>query len=243
MLALIPVITTLATLIIAGYDRLHGTGLPQPAAPGAVRVFVVQVIAFLLILKHGNYHYLIPLCLSSGLNLALLHEDIWRRPAMSLSKILGAGVLVFLVFMGVSSFRVRIPGAYVWLRDRRVQQLQLYARAKQVTRNGVRVDYYRSDSPEFALYFGNFYARRAFGKVLQEKFPNALFYNIFFGKFETFDGWVAPESVRREYDHLYFFGNELTQISSYGPVYSFDPKNLTVIDRAGDYLLQEWVRR
>jgi len=243
MLALIPIITTLTALVVAGYDRLRGTRLPQPATWAVVRVFIAQVLAFLLILKHGNYHYLIPLCLTTGLNLALLHEDFWRRPGMPLPKILGAGALAFLVFSGVSSFRVRIPGAYVWLRDHRIQQLQLYARAKEKTRDSVRVDYYRSDSPEFALYFGNFYARRAFAKVLQEKFPNALFYNIFFGEFETFDRWIKPESVRRQYDRLYFFGNDLTQISSYGPVHSFDPKNLTVIDRAGDYLLQEWVRR
>ena len=259
MLGLIPIIATLAILIVAGYESVRRAelagfadpvgrakfhlGLVQPVTSSAVRIFIAQVIAFLLILKHGNYHYLIPICLSTGLNLALLHEDIWRRPGIPVPKIFGGLTIAILVFLGVSSFRVRIPGAYVWLRDHRIQQLQLYARAKQMTQNSIRVDYYRSDSPEFALYFGNFYARRAFAKVLQEKFPNALFYNIFFGEFETFDRWVEPDSVRSQYDRLYFFGNELTQISSYGPVHSFEPQNLTVIDRAGDYLLQEWVKR
>jgi hypothetical protein len=204
-------------------------------------LFLAQVVAFLAIGKHANYHYLIPLCLSTGLNLALLGQVAQRGP--DLARLLSVIALVFLLFLGFSSFKSRLPALYADLDRARIQQLDFYERVKEQTRNAQRVDYYRSGSPEFALYFGNFYARRAFADLLAKRFPNALFYNIFFGRFETFATDVEPAAVRARYDRLYFYGNSMTRISSYGRVYSFEPQNAKLLEQAGDYLLQEWVRR
>jgi hypothetical protein len=204
-------------------------------------VFLAQVVSFLAIGKHANYHYLIPLCLSTGLNFALLGQVAQRGP--DLARLLSIVAMVFLLFLGFSSLKSRIPALYADLDRARIQQLDFYEQVKEQTRNAQRVDYYRSGSPEFALYFGNFYARRAFADLLAKRFPNALFYNIFFGRFETFSTYVEPAAVRARYDRLYFYGNSMTRISSYGRVYSFEPQNAKLLEQAGDYLLQEWVRR
>ena len=54
------------------------------------------------------------------------------------------------------------------------------------------------------MYWGNAFARRAFAPLLEKKYPRALFFNIFNGKFETFGDFLDPSSIFLKYDRLYF---------------------------------------
>ncbi len=237
IMALFPIVTTVVIWIAT-----IGVQSARPLRNSAFRLLAAQIVSYLLIAKHANFHYMIPLFFSTGLNLFLLLEAIAAQPWPSARSFLSSALLLGLLAQGLHFLRVRTPGTYSRLQTEQVQQLQLYERAKEVARDSVRADYYRAGSPEFALYFGNFYAHRAFGKELEKMFPSALFYNIFYGKFENYQSLIDANIIRSRYDHLYLLGNRFTQTSTYGDVQYFDPTHVVQLAEAGDYILQEWVR-
>lgn len=244
MLTLIPPIATGATLYVSFRSR---TCEPGPGRAGlartAVGIFLLQLLSFLLIAKHPNNHYLIPLDLSTGLNLLLMDEAFRRPGATPRGKGLIIATLGVLTVVGITNLSFKVTAYHKALRLARHDQLSFYARVNVRTRDAVRVDYYRSISPEFAFYFGNAYAGGAFAGALKEKYPRALFYNIFDGLFEDFTNSIEPPEVLRRYSHLYFLGNpNLFHSSGFGTQRYFNAKGLKEIDHQGDYVLQEWIR-
>ncbi|MBV9392542.1 MAG: hypothetical protein JOY96_11690, partial [Verrucomicrobia bacterium] len=227
IMALFP---TMATFVI--WIATIGVKSARPLRNLAFRLLAAQIVSYLLIAKHANFHYMIPLFFSIGLNLFLLLETVVALHWPSVRSLLSSAALLGLLAQGLHLFRVRTPATYSRLQTEQVQQLQLYERAKEAARDSARADYYRAGSPEFALYFGNFYGHRAFGQELEKMFPNALFYNIFYGKFENYRSLIDPNVIRSRYDHLYLLGNRFTQTSTYGDVQYFDPTHVIMIAEA-----------
>jgi hypothetical protein len=205
----------------------------------SLALFAIQVISLLLIAKESGTHYLIPLSLTTGLSLVLLLRAIRSASRSAFKRALGWIALVGLLGLGCKSFIEETPATYAHLREQKADQLRLYRHAQEIAKNDVRVDYFFSDSPVGALYYGNGYAGGAFGPLLSTLYPNSLFFDVFNGDFETFTGFIEPRIVLNKYDHLYFLGN--TQW--FPKTDALDPKTFETIDSAGNYSLQKWTRK
>jgi hypothetical protein len=167
-------------------------------------------------------------------------------------RAIAAIVLLCLLLFGVSSLIFRAPALYQSLRATRLAEFAIYSRVKKKTENAVRVDYYRSIGPEFAMWFGNDLSRGTFAGILEKQFPKSFFYHIYNGNFQTFGDSIKPEAMLKKYDHLFFFGNRVLRVEiSLSSVLlpgwvdhldCFNAKNLKLIDRQGQYVLEEWTR-
>jgi hypothetical protein len=237
---LVVVIPTVATIVLLAFSLFSRKPQTNRIAWSTVLgLFTIQVISLLLIAKEMGSHYLIPLSVTTGLNLVFLFQTCRRIDGSKLKKAVGWIVLVGLLALGGKSF---IEGTQEYCADLKEQKsdlLRLYWHAKEITKNDVRVDYFFSDSPEYPLCYANDFAGRAFGQRLAEMYPNALFLNVFNARFETFTGFIEPEQVLKKYDHLYFLGN----LKWFPKVEGLDPATFETIDHAGEYYLQKWTRK
>jgi hypothetical protein len=249
----VPVVATLTTLFLLVIGRIRGI---VPAKKGiaetALILLALQILGFLLIAKHAFFHYLIPLYLSTGLNLIMLYEASTRNGRSTM--LTGFGGIGFLSLISVWSLfdsalqTVQWYGVLQWSAR---QQLALYQRVKRLTAGELRVDYYRSCSPEFAAWFGDDNAGRYFGAALQSKYPHAIM-TTFNGsgdiKFSTFTEDFDPGVLLKGHNRLYFFGNHTDETGTPGIVVKIpglEGKDIKLIDSAGgDFLdyLDEWTR-
>jgi len=204
----------------------------------ALALLGIQVGSFLAIAKHPSAQYLIPLCVSTGFSLVILFNVLRSANGGAIRRVTGWIVLLGLLLVGFESFAEFLPRTYKELRDRNAALLRLYRHAKQITQNDTRVDYYFSDSPEFPLCYGNVFSRRVFASLLASKYPKALFFDDFTGRFETFTEEIDPATVLRQHDHLYFLGNP-DRLHDIGGV---NVKKFETIDKAGGFYLQKWTR-
>jgi hypothetical protein len=119
------------------------------------------------------------------------------------------------------------------LRTARDAQLEHTRRADVLARGGIRVDYYRSSSMEFALYFGNSTAWHLYGPLLAQLYPQRIFFNIYGGVFEKFSRTLAPEEVFGN-GSVFLVGNALEYLPPGVRVPIPAGWEMTLIDRNGD---------
>jgi hypothetical protein len=242
--ALIPIASTIVILIASLSSRRQENGSQQQrSAWTASAILILQLLSFLIVAKHANFHYLIPLYLSTGINLVLLYDLCRQSGKVAWKTILAAGVLAMLLLNGFNTLFTGTISLYNSLRSVRTDQLSFATRVRGITKDAVRVDYYPSITPEFALCFGNGYARRAFARNLEALYPRALFFNIFNGRFESFSNFFDQSVILAKYEHLYFFGDPyLFKTTGFGEQKYFKSKELHEVAHHGDYVLQEWIR-
>jgi hypothetical protein len=243
--ALIPIASTIVILLASlGNQRQENGSQRERLAWTASASLILQLLSFLIVAKHANFHYLIPLYLSTGINLVLLY-NLCRRPGkVAWKTILAGGVLAILLFNGFNTLFIGTISLYNSLRYARTDQLSFARRVREMTKNAVLVAYYPSITPDFALYFGNAYARRAFAQNLEALYPRAIFFDVFNGQFESFSDFLDQSVILAKYDHLYFFGNPYWfKTQSFGEQKEFKSQELQEVARQGGYVLQEWIRR
>ncbi len=236
----IPLFATVGVVILSAVFRSsHSSQIIRRRLWAAVALFVAQAISFLLVVKHPGPHYFIPLYLSTGLNLVLLWDLARDQTRPFIIRALGLGIVLVLILCGLNLSFAATKSTYRVLGLWRKQQVDLYSRVLAKTGNDLRVDYYRSGSPEFAASFGDGYARRYFATQLANKFPRALFFNVFNSKFENFRTFMEPAVIMQKYDHFYLFGN---RVDGRGLPF-FNREDIRVIDNEGGFFLEEWRRR
>jgi len=154
----------------------------------------VQVLGVLLVAKHPRPHYLLPVALLSALDLVWLIQlgrelplPRRRRPLLA-----GAGVALAAATVLVAGDVARLGHE---LHAAREDQLRQTRRTDELTSDGIRVDYYRSSSLPFALYFGNSFAWRLYGGRLEQLHPHRVFLNISTGWLESFSHRLPPTEV------------------------------------------------
>jgi hypothetical protein len=237
VLLIIPVVTVLL-LTIASFI---------PAQPGLVRpvslrlvwaVFGVQLVSLLTVAKHPAEHYLIPLSITTGLNLVLVLFAFQSGQQSAVRRAIGRLALASLLLIGLTNFVQDTPDLYADLKEQAADHQRLYKHAKEIAINNQRVDYFFSDSPEYALCYGNDFAAKAFGQQLSNLYPGRLFFNIFNNRFETFTDYIEPKIELQKYDHLYFLGTK----GNLHTIDGLDPAAFETIDHAGDTYLEKWTR-
>lgn len=187
-----------------------GTQKPNLSYPDFLLITVAlpfgQIIGFMLIAKHANVHYLIPLLLTVCLNAYFLWLIILSAGTPTRRKIYRSGFCVLLIAVCVFAAG-REPPLLEQLKHARVADTNAYREATKLGKNIVRVDYYRSSSPEFAEYFGDSFARDAFETKLAKKYPESMFFNIFSERFETFTRFIQPKEFLASHAEFFAFGN------------------------------------
>jgi hypothetical protein len=202
----------LAVLVPAGFGIGLAALLSRPTNPRIKRparllvvISLTQALAVLLIAKHPHARYLVPVALSCTLNAVFLLEiaRAWPHRAVRPTgfALLAAGALVAMILV-----RGDLQRQAEDLGRNRIAQFDQNARANSVAANGIRVDYYRSSSVSFALYFGNNSAWRYFARPLSQIYPRQVFFHIWAGLFEDFSGPIAPSVLFRN-DPIYLVGN------------------------------------
>jgi hypothetical protein len=237
LLVIIPIATGIL-LTIASFIP----GQSRPLRTVSLRlvwgIFVVQLISLLTVAKHPADHYLIPLCITTGLNLVLVLFAFQTGEQSAARGATGWLALAGLLVVGLTNFVQETPALYADLREQAANHLRLYKHAKEIAINNRRVDYFFSDSPEFALCYGNDFAGGAFGERLTQLYPDRLFFNIFNDRFETFTKYINPKDELQKYDHLYFLGSK----DRFPKVEGLDPATFETIDQAEEICLQKWTR-
>jgi hypothetical protein len=238
---LVIIIPVVATIVLLAFSFMSRGGLhPNKIARNtALVLFVIQLISIFLIAKEMGIHYLIPLSLTTSLNLVFLLQACRDIDRPKFKNAIGRIALVGLLALGGVSFVEGTPGRYERLTEDRRDLVRLYRHAEEVTRNDVRVDYFFSDSPIYPLCYGNDCAGGAFGPLLSTLYPNRLFLEVYNSQFKTFTEWISPEEIRKKYDHLYFFGRS----NLFPKVNGFDSLTFETIDQADGYSLQKWTRK
>jgi hypothetical protein len=241
---LIPLLATAAIVVIwIRVRRLEIEPVGGRLAWTAGGILSLQILSFLFVAKHADPHYLIPLYLSTGINLVLSYRAAQRLAGFAVPKFVVVGISIALFTAGAIDMFVTTPSLIDTLSEAKRAQMTMHARVKERTKDAILVEYYRSISPEFALYFGNSFAGRAFARELEARYPQHLFFSLWTGYFDTFSGFIDPGTIVQKYRHLYFFGN-LNQYSSQerASLKYFNAKGVSEIHSQGAYVLQEWIR-
>jgi hypothetical protein len=238
LVVIVPIVATIVLLVLFLASRKQR---PENniAWRTALVLLAIQLISLLVIAKEMDSHYLIPLALTTGLNLVFLFQAFRDIDRSRLKKTIGWITLVGLLALGAKSFIDGTQDRYEALHDDKRELLRLYRHAEEVTRNDVRVDYFFSDSPQYPLCYGNDWAGGAFGQLLSTLYPNKLFFNVFNRRFQTFTDGIAPDVILKKYDHLYFLG----RTDWFPSVNGFEPDTFEIIDQFGDYSLRKWTRK
>lgn len=204
-------------------------------------VTTVQVIAVLLVAKHPRPHYLLPAALSTALNVALAFQIIAAWPQEKRRRTMYVTAGVALATASIILF-VHLPQFSRRLRQARDLQLEQTRHADEIARDGVRVDYYRSSSLAFALYFANGSAWRLYAEPLARLHPGHIFFNAALGRFETYSGRLAVTDVFHN-DKLFLAGDGSIEHLPPGVIVPLPQGwRMTLIDRTGDatvHLLQK----
>jgi hypothetical protein len=258
MILWLPLLSTLVTLILlcAGNGGIQAGGRP-PLIRIALVLFGLQTVGFILVAKHAGPHYLIPLYLSTGLNLALLYEAVRLQKRWSVPACFGALALAGLLICPLGGSIKGTTALLRWFSTWRRDQLAMYQRAKTTTKNDLRIDYYRSSTPEFAAFFGNAYTQglfdngytkeNYFGPFLEKRYPSAMF-ALFFSpdmEFYTFTQELSPHAMASTHNRFYLFGNHSDahyDKDHLMPIPGLDPKDMREIDSGGYIYLDEWMR-
>ncbi len=236
-----PILTTAATILVLVFPSAKTAFQPNRFRWPICCVLVCQAIGYLIIAKHPFNYYLIPLFLSTGLNVALLYRILTQKgaPKPLAWLIVGIGIISLCTF-GYQTVAAQTRQIYTGLKSNRQAQLALYRRALCETKDGPRADYYRCPSPEFALCLGNENVANYFSRVLAERYPNAYFFSIFTGKFHTFDKTIEPAAMAEKHSRIYFFGTLITPPYDHFP--PFDPSSFETLDSGAGCYLQQWKR-
>jgi hypothetical protein len=172
----------------------------------ALTLPIGQLVGFILIAKHANVHYLIPLLLTVGLNAYFLWLIVSSAVRPITRSIYTFGFYFLLVALCIFAAHWQIP-LLALLKDARISDTTAYHRAAQSGKNLIRVDYYRASSPAFAEFFADSFARQAFGAELEKRNPQSTFFNIFTERLETFTKFIEPHEFFASHAAFLAFGN------------------------------------
>jgi hypothetical protein len=210
MMLWVPLFATIVGLTLQFVERTRAKALEYHPLAGSIPVlFALQVLGFILVAKHPGQHYLIPLYLSTGLNLVALYEAIRSSRRFSVPAWFGTVALLGLLVWPLYDSFGNTMKWYSFLRNWMQQQLSVYHRMRSLTKGDLRIDYYRSNSPEFAAFFGNVYANYSFSPILRTHYPRGMFAMHFAPdmKVYTFGAVLAPASVAQGHRRFFLFGN------------------------------------
>jgi len=187
--------------------RLNDISKKQKSLKLLLGVVISQVIAILMIAKHfsGNHYMAINCCLS-GLTLVLMVlylmqiNHVFRlnvRNIINYFLFLVIGVIVFriiLIFEINKSFK-NIKDESTYIHNRVMTQYPGYD----------KIYYYRSSSPQFALFFGSVYSNSLFADTLRKIYGAINYYDKLGKEYYTWDKKISMDSLKKKSNNKIIF--------------------------------------
>ena len=183
-------------------------------------VCMVIFVQIAITAKHPHTHYMLPSMVATGLMNAglvyyFLKVDHGRRALISFS------LIAFLLV----AFSYNILRVKSWVGEN-----QAYAQASHellskigTFKGSIKVGFYRSSLPGYAMAFGDEFAGGYYGGELDSFYPDTIFYNIWWKKFYTVKGVIDKSAIKTAIN------------KGYSIIMVGTPGNL---DSSGDLILQ-----
>jgi hypothetical protein len=204
VVSLVPVATPLfalamiCALLAFGLSFWHGT-LPSDERVRMRNLFAVSglVVAAQIVLtaKQPSGHYLLPSMPVASLATASITLLVMRTAGGGFllpARRLG---LIAVLIAGLVNGAVKDVG---YASQARAYAEDAAAFEPQLTpKDASTIAYYGSSQLEYALAFGNDFAKNRYGVRLRQLYPDALFYSIWERRFYSFAGDVRGEEIRR----------------------------------------------
>jgi len=149
---------------------------------------LVIVCSIVITIKHYSVHYLMPVIALSGF---LIFLSIMSFPKEK------RDILVSIIFiLGITLIYTATSKTKENLFTANKRHDSLAQLSKEAQKYGCRIiNYYSSSSQEYALQFGNDFARKIYFKELQQLYPHHISYNIWNNKFENFRGPISDREL------------------------------------------------
>lgn len=151
-----------------------------------ISVFYIFSIVFIIILvaKHYAQHYLLAIYMP-----VFFIPFLYASENKNSIKIVSCVIYIIFIFLSISEL-------YNTIMERNKETSgTFYSYSENMFDNKIIVDSYNSCTLTYALSFGNDYAKKRYGKLLQSIYPYSFSYNIWDKKFYHFGESVSFESI------------------------------------------------
>jgi hypothetical protein len=179
----IGILGAVAAAALALRVRREGGAAVTAARDALVATVAMQCLSYLLVARHPASHYILPAVVMAGLTAALsIHAARLLAPAAT--RRVGWVAAVMLGFFAFK-YAQGIGARRAELASRRDAQLQVVAKLDREFRGARVLHYYTSSSPAYALHFGDGYTGGAWSRLVGDRHPDRLFYNIWNDRLEV----------------------------------------------------------
>jgi hypothetical protein len=160
-----------------------------------------QMAGLMMVSKHTSNHYLLPVLNLSAILLYLIYLNLKHIGGHSVTlktapaAILAAVGFVLILTNPVSQIQETADG----LTRLKEKSMALHDYMKQHYPGSIKIYYYRSSSPEYALKFGSDLSRSYHADQLQQLYKNVYFYDIWTKRFSDFfyDKTIPPSVLNK----------------------------------------------
>jgi hypothetical protein len=179
-------------------------------------VSLSQLLGVMVLAKHfreGDYHWLLPVLMSSALSLMLIMVcmrqivDELENKAKGLRKISHSvfkiNIKWLLPIIVIISILVRmnwiwgLAWYFSWSKNER---LEVYQKAENEYKGYAKIYYYGSASPAYAFALGEMFSRGNNSEILRELYPDAYSYHVWLNIFYHWDNHDIPfEEILSQY--------------------------------------------
>lgn len=159
-------------------------------------IFVVQITFLIMVLKHFEYHYFVPIYPTIAINLFLIFE---------LTKI-SKKIRLVLIYSAISIFAF----VHLFLQD------DILSFNKPICKKGlINIYSYTCHSPIYALKFGDDYASHANNQVLRRVYGKQYFYDLWSKDFYEWNQEVSIDSLLKEPKEVVYYGDKASLMISH----------------------------
>lgn len=215
IILVLALVIVIMTLLIPRLRKAHCSSIHFKLLAA---VAVAQVFGLLMVSKHSAHHYLLPVLNLSGMAffLIILYFKHLLDQYNINPKTLAASTAIFLVFLFVLANPVgQLNKRITRLKNLKERSLAIHQQVKNNYQDYVKIFYYGSSSPEYALKFGNDLSRSYHSETLEKLYKNVYFYDIWKKQFAGFDyNQAIPfDSIRKKHgDKIVFQGPGRTKV-------------------------------
>jgi len=166
-----------------------------------VIIMVTFLIDFLVIAKQPEAHYITPLVGFSALLMIGTYRLGFRYPWM---KKLGIGLVLAAVIVQTS--RAALEQTRLRMLNNKILAFSRQIRDQYA--DWAVCGFYRSSSVPIALDFGNdCYGLKAYGRILNELYPDQYFYNYWLKRFHDFEKRVTLTDIQKKKEGVLLYGS------------------------------------
>lgn len=192
--ALVIIVLTLMIYVFVNWKGIIKSDVSKRTVKFVSIILVIFVVQTVITVKHPPVHYMVPAMTLAGMFLFAVFsfpKDFWRSESHGKTIVwIMSGFLLVGLIISFSLSVEEARGAQEYYAD--VIKIQdLIASSYQ---DCVVVNYYRSSSIQYALSFGDIFAKTDFGEDLELLYPNRIFYGI---EYQNFYGYGDNNPIPR----------------------------------------------